>query len=829
MFLAVMTKWVFHNNYVGQRFMPINIKKPLKVTNPLPTYEKADNKNFIDLTRSALSTYNSEAIKQFGYLDNQGLALDDNEGDNSGPVFIDSLYVLPGASSVRQAPEELAQQEIDGKTEQVIPGEENELFSNIANLIWRNPRLTLLGDPGVGKTTLIQWLVCSLCHWNSNHAQQQIGKLFPLVLTARRLPQNIAKVDKLDNEAFISQLLTTQGQQLASLILGNQHANETLYQLLDLGQVLILVDGLDEISPDTSAWLNTQLRQLLRQYPKLRLLMTSRVVGFNAIEFWQIDVGGEYQKQKQEIAADEAQRQNQLKDDAIKQQANLPTNYFLAPFSPKQRQQFASNWVTNYLPPNQEKRQQFIDNIASISQHSLQLNALSRIPALLNLICFIQWRRGKLPNGRAELYQRIVETYLVAMDRARQMEAQLSDEYDYQDIKNWLGKLALQLHSGELICAGEQAQLAKLSEDKLETLRHQEAEIKPQRLTQLSEGELREFLQLQLTEVVETDRLQEQSEQLIDFIKKRTGFLIPKGQINGEEYFAFSHLSFQEYFAAYRISKHLGQPIANDSLTKKGLSDTILNPSWGEIWQLAFEELSFSDHSRSTIEQQLERLFPEPSRQLSNIRFWEDFPEQIKLYSKIILNPAVKLARNKRLVRQKKLVVDYLQNNCPADAAATAVVNHLLANWQQVSDILLDSKSLYLTDKKLTTYLWLCQLSELTKLYLNGTHITDLTPLAQLKQLTWLDLNRTDITELTPLAELKQLIWLYLSRTNITDLKPLEQLKQLTILDLSRTGITGLMPLAQLKQLAELNLSRTNISDPETLKQLKSRKVMIFQ
>ena len=57
--------------------------------------------------------------------------------------------------------------------------------------------------------------------------------------------------------------------------------------------------------------------------------------------------------------------------------------------------------------------------VERLSEHE-SLDQLARIPVLLNMICFIYMRRGgRLPDGRAELYQRIAETYLTSLDQAR--------------------------------------------------------------------------------------------------------------------------------------------------------------------------------------------------------------------------------------------------------------------------------------------------------------------------------------------------------------------------------------------------------------------------
>ena len=620
------------------------VKSTMPRFSQFPDYQKPNKSEFIRVGRTPLYRYLEQVIKQESYLGNQGLELDDSDGDKKR-VHIDQLYVLPKLSKKRVSTEEFVKAEAK-------PDEHEPLtLLNVADVLKGNPRTIILGDPGVGKTTLLQWLLCSLCHWSDNYVKKHLGALFPLRLITRNLPTELSPIS---DQAFIELILRSQGDSLAALILDNDQAQETLLQLFKLGQVLLLVDGLDEISQAQSQWLSKQIMQLLTGYPSTRLLMTSRVIGFDNKRFW----FGENKRN--------THRANRPFKDTLKNiwnnvstndlvpdvenwmehkypsflseerdsfsEFSLPVVFYLMPFLAEQRGRFAKNWVEQYLPPNKEQREEFVENIKEINQDLAQLDALSRVPVLLNLISFIQWRRGSLPHGRAELYRRIVGTYLESMDKARKLKFKPETDFDYQDIRNWLGKLAYCMHAGRLPLPKQS--LKALNEDELERVREALPEVGNTPIHSISYAQLKLFFDLQLTEILEVDEVDKYSAQLIEYLQRRTGFFIPKGNEAGEEVFGFSHLSFQEYFCAYYISVHYAE-IKDEQAVFDSLIESTNQASWEEIWQLVFEEFAAQGKSRKQADKIYKAVFPEQ----------EVYSEtRVGLEAKIITNVAVKLS-----------------------------------------------------------------------------------------------------------------------------------------------------------------------------------------
>jgi len=191
-------------------------------------------------------------------------------------------------------------------------------------------------------------------------------------------------------------------------------------------------------------------------------------------------------------------------------------------------QQFVSNWYQLYVP-KQANHEQRINDLKQRLQADDGLGRLARIPVLLNMICFIHARRGRLPDGRAELYQRIAETYLVSLDKARGLKFQGHElRFDYYDLTEWLAEIAYTMQ-------------IRRTEEKSAIL--------------ITETEVQDILKNGLDERGLTgEHAKYECQFILDYLSHRSGLFIPRGKDEkGRELYAFAHLSFLEYFAACHL------------------------------------------------------------------------------------------------------------------------------------------------------------------------------------------------------------------------------------------------------------------------------------
>lgn len=834
----------------------------------LPKFSYPDRATFINLFESPLSNYLFMIEADNQHLDNQGLAMDDQEyTGSSSKISLDSLYIFPAASRERIDPDEMVK---------LNKKEEKERLERLPLIIQDNPRVTLLGDPGIGKSTFIQWLALAFSNRRNETARTWFGNLLPVVITARKLPKP-DKDAEINGDTFLNTLLKHTGY--GGYLL--EQVQSDFEQLLENGQVILLVDGVDEISSETSQWLAKQLKAFLAKYNKVRLLLTARVVGFDSHSFW-------FERDKKELDAltksdlDESveqlesiaqsieseleteallasqntqSEQSEITDTLLKRKAFQHENiqpyphYYLAPFDIERRNRYVEHWTKLYLPKKTESSV-FADTLTGTCQSTSYLDSLSRNPVLLTMICFIQWRVGQLPNGRAELYQRIIATYLVALDRARKTEVAYTPDnaaYDFDDIKLWLGKLAWQMQCGKL--TSQDVDSADDDPQAFEDSSKYRINLQGSRLTYAYQSELCRFFASQLSHVIcnshDIDQAKgelpqkavKEAEKLIDFLKKRTGFLIPKGQKKNEnsnkheEFFSFSHLSFQEYFAGYYLSDNWQEWKSDDDLFGS-LARSLDDNMWMEVWQLAFEE-----SNRKQQADMMRLLF-----QSSSDQELHGGSRKKELLAKIVMNPTIKLKlinREQHISSLWKALTHLSYSHFPQNDQAYkqtldtlwkesfGAINTLISikpehldltdNYSnkkhEIVDNLNSLKKLNISRNTLHQLPSFPKLKQLNQLIAYGCSISDIQHLTQLAKLERLNLTGNPIQDFSPLDKLIHLEELFLMACNLTRLTCIDHLTKLRLLNLSQNNIADLSPLAPLNSLKGLYLENNSIQD----------------
>ncbi len=412
----------------------------------------------------------------------------------------------------------------------------------------REPRFVLLGDPGSGKSTFVNFIALCLAGEalgfdDANLAvltaplpvederQQEDkptpqpwdhGALLPVRivlrdLAARGLPQPGEPVDGDTLWRFIVDEL---GEVLA------EYAPHLKRELMERGG-LIMLDGLDEV-PDADRR-REQVKAMVQDFagcfPRCRFLVTSRTYAYQRQD-WKLEGFAE----------------------AV-----------LSPFTPAQINRFIDSWYTQVAalrgldPGDAQGRAALLKTAIARSE---RLAELATRPLLLTLMASLHaWRGGSLPEKREELYADAVDLLLdqwespkVVRDAAGQplvRQPSLAEwlKVDRAVVRAELNRLAFQAHR-------DQPGLVDT------------ADVSQERLVSA-------LLDL-------ADNRDLKPARLVEYIRDRAGLLAARG----EGVYTFPHRTFQEYLAACHLTDH-GYP---DELADLARADP---GRWREVTLLA--------------------------------------------------------------------------------------------------------------------------------------------------------------------------------------------------------------------------------------------------
>ena len=246
----------------------------------------------------------------------------------------------------------------------------------------RHPRTVIVGVPGSGKSTFLEWLQLSVAVARATLVAGE-GQAIPLLLRvreldAKRLPAGAGLIEA-----------ATGSEDRAALM-----PDGWLDRQMKQGRVLFMLDGLDETDPKTrDKYLLPWLAKLCEEYPDCRYLVSSRPAGYPP---------GTLRKLK--FA-----------------ECNL------LDFNEPEITEYTKNWCTAIRLARGENEKEARRKGAAEGESIVKgfkshpyIKNLARNPLMLSAVCLVNYfEDGKLPEDRARLYRLCVEGLLHHWDSRR--------------------------------------------------------------------------------------------------------------------------------------------------------------------------------------------------------------------------------------------------------------------------------------------------------------------------------------------------------------------------------------------------------------------------
>ncbi len=244
-------------------------------------------------------------------------------------------------------------------------------------------RLVVLGDPGGGKTTLLRWMATA---YLLKRTQDDEARQLPDVETLPDMPWIPVLIRCRDlSEAALGRCFSDLlGQHLKRTDMLPEDAQLMQAVILDRiakGQVLLLVDGLDEVThPQVRVLLCQELEHTAARYPAAPIVVTSRVVGYRDMPY---RMGRDFE------------------------------HCLITPLSAEDKDDFAQRWVRatyqNFPSAEQASR---IEELRQALHSSDRIERLASNPMMLTTLALVKRKVGKLPSRRTKLYHEAVSVLL---------------------------------------------------------------------------------------------------------------------------------------------------------------------------------------------------------------------------------------------------------------------------------------------------------------------------------------------------------------------------------------------------------------------------------
>jgi predicted NACHT family NTPase len=215
--------------------------------------------------------------------------------------------------------------------------------------------LMVFGGPGIGKSTFLRKIGLEALKGNQGSYQHH---LTPVLLELKNFKETQINIQTLIEEEF--------------RICGFPNIEKNIRKKLEKGELLILLDGLDEVPSDNISDVVKKIQDFVDLYDKNRFVISCRT--------------------------------------ALQKRFNRFTNIEIVEYDDQQIQSFIKNWFSFELKENNRTGQNCWELLQKEEYKSAK--ELCQTPLLLTFLCVIYQKKQSFPTDRSNLYQEALELLL---------------------------------------------------------------------------------------------------------------------------------------------------------------------------------------------------------------------------------------------------------------------------------------------------------------------------------------------------------------------------------------------------------------------------------
>lgn len=275
----------------------------------------------------------------------------------------------------------------------------------IEDILVKQNRVVVLGDPGSGKTTLLRRLALQLA--------REDNSALPILIPLSAYAEALTRADR-NLQQFLSDYFSGRLQSLTNL--------KPLFDLaIAEGKAFIFLDGLDECSREIRAHLASKIEAFADEITRYgnKVIVTSRIVGYREapldLQSWRL--------------------------------------YTLLDWTQDQIKAFAAKWFlafeiafTGSTSEAELAANRYSQIFTSAINSSPYLENLASTPLMLTILCLLMRYKGALPLRRVELNEMYLQILISTWNRVRTLDNRLVGQpLDYFQTVSILGKLAFWL------------------------------------------------------------------------------------------------------------------------------------------------------------------------------------------------------------------------------------------------------------------------------------------------------------------------------------------------------------------------------------------------